>query len=51
MAVTALGKTYARLVYNGRRVYPDDVPAGIRQDVADSYIEMYGEPIPVTKEV
>ena len=45
MTVTALGKRYARRLRDGT-ITLVEVPAKRLVDVRDSYMELFGEPIP-----
>lgn len=44
MAVTGIGKRYARAIHDGRMTLAD-VPAKYQADTKDSYIELFGTPI------
>ena len=45
MAVTAIGKVYARRIHDGSMAL-SDVPEKRKQDTKDSYMELYGTPCP-----
>ncbi|HJJ48188.1 MAG TPA: hypothetical protein O0X39_04235 [Methanocorpusculum sp.] len=41
MPITTKGKLYARLVHDGKRVYPYEIPSELIRDTYDSYTDYY----------